>query len=90
MSSTLVFKPIDVVFDSSDSVRATFGGTPDNPQYIITPDLTDVVGMSLLWVNVPYTYNVVDDTNNKISLLIGSTTYVLALDPGTYTSTNIV
>lgn len=64
MTSTngLQVRPIDVLFDSGSVVNQT--GTPDAPLFIVSPQITDVIGYSLLWANIPFTYYVIDDTCN--------------------------
>jgi hypothetical protein len=92
---TFDLEPIDVVFDSDEvttSNNAT--GIRDNPTFIIEPPITDCVGVSLLYANVPFTYYVIDNTNNRFNVTIttGGNTATNApctIAPGTYNSQNI-
>jgi hypothetical protein len=89
-TSGLTYRPIDVIFDSSSTVNQL--GSLDAPNYVIYPDLTDIVGMSILWTNVPFTYFVIDDTCNTFVFTetgTGAVSVTATLPPGTYTSSNL-
>lgn len=85
-------EPIDVVFDSDEvAVNDAVFGTRDNPSFYINPPITDCVGIALLYVNVPFTYYVIDNTNNRFDF---KETPIAAfrqclIAPGTYNSQNI-
>lgn len=82
------YRPIDVIFDSADQ---TITMTPDNPSFNIYPPLRDIVGMAVMWVNVPFTYNVIDDTSNLVSITdANGGPYNLYIKAGTYNITTIV
>lgn len=57
--SDVDIEPIDMVFDSRNS------DNPDYPEFFIQ-DLSDVIGCSVMWVNVPMSFNVIDELNNVI------------------------
>lgn len=79
----LQLRPIDVLFDSS-STELQFGDA-DYPKYILQPALTDIVGYTLLSVNVPFTYYVIDDTCNTFTWTdAGVTGQLITIPPGTY------
>jgi hypothetical protein len=89
--------PIDIVFDSIQVGSENVTGTTDNPQFNLRPSLEDVVGVSLLYACVPFTYYVIDTTNNKFRVNLGvgtgSTpllTAIAEIIPGTYNLTNIL
>lgn len=42
-------RPVDVVFDSFDSDN----GSLDTPLFNLLPEVADVVGIALVWVNIP-------------------------------------
>lgn len=52
-------QPLDLVFDSRNSTN------PDRPEFYIK-DLYDVIGCSVMWVNMPMSFFVIDELNNKI------------------------
>lgn len=86
--------PIDIVFDSSLVGTENATGTPDNPQFNLRPPLDDVVGVGLLYASVPFSYSVIDATNNKFKLGLYSggmlvTEKILEIVPGTYNVTNL-
>lgn len=89
--------PIDLVLSSSQ------GGDKDRPTFIIDPPVENVVGYTVNYVIIPFSYYVVDDTNNKITLhqrvprgdlsVTGSPEYIwfmfdLTLRPGSYSADN--
>lgn len=53
---------VDVIFDSGS--KKNNSGTPDQPYFTLQPALHNIVGMALLWVNIPFTYYVTDDYSN--------------------------
>lgn len=88
-----VYRPVDVIFDSAlinDQVP-NISGTSDNPTFNVAPGIKDVVGFSMLWANVPFTYYVIDETNNQLGLRDSlGTTYLLVLVNGTYNAINLI
>lgn len=62
----ITFTPIDVIFDSSLLNYNTPGinGSTDFPTFTMNPGIKDVIGMCVLWTNVPFSYYVIDNTNN--------------------------
>jgi hypothetical protein len=88
--------PVDIVFDSIQIGTENVTGTTDNPQFNLRPSLEDVVGVSVLYASVPFTYYVIDTTNNKFRVNLGSGTApplfstICEIVPGTYNATNIV
>lgn len=85
----LIYRPIDVILDSSSGLNNI--GTFDTPSYIIYPDLTDIVGMAILWTNIPFTYFVIDDTCNTMTFHdnFTNTDVLLTIPAGTYNSVTI-
>lgn len=79
-------KPIDVVFDSGEVDTGRASGTSDNPRFAMLPAIERCVGISLIYANIPFTYYVIDETNNQFK--VGSTTCSIA--PGTYNSVNLI
>lgn len=91
MSSTngLIFKPIDVLFDSSSIANNV--GTKDVPDYVLDPDLVNIVGMSILSTTIPFTYFVIDDTGNTLTFTdTSASNVVLTIPAGTYNSSTLV
>lgn len=84
------YTPIDLVLDSGD--RSS--GNKDYPSFTLSPPIEDVVGATVFYANVPFTYDVVDYTNNVCQLVkdpLGvNTEQLFTLTIGTYTSTNIL
>lgn len=91
MTSTngLQVRPIDVLFDSGSVVNQT--GTADSPSYIVTPALTDVIGYSMLWANIPFTYYVIDDMCNTFLFTDATVAgQIITIAPGTYNAITLV
>jgi len=88
--------PVDIVFDSIQVGTENVTGTTDNPQFNLRPSLEDVVGVSLLYASVPFTYYVIDTTNNQFRIRLGTGANTTLFDvqctivPGTYNLTNII
>lgn len=77
-------KPVDVVLDSLS--RDT--GTADYPGFNFDPKMLNVVGVQPLWVNIPYSYYVIDRNCNDFQITatnsgVDTVTQVF-LQPGTY------
>lgn len=77
--------PVDLILDSLE------GGNKDRPEFILKHPIEDVVGISLFYANLPFSYHVFDDTNNRVDLQIigGATIEDIRIPPGTYTTTGI-
>jgi len=86
-------KPVDVLFDSdlaNDSGDIYVGGSRDSPNFNLFPALSDVKGVSLIYANVPFTYYVIDSTNNKFTFQVdGGGDTLITIPPGTYNSITI-
>lgn len=85
-------RPVDIILDSTQagtSDRVT--GTTDAPVFNLFPAVEDCVGVSLIYANVPFTYYVIDSTNNKFTIQSADygTAAACEIDPGTYNSINI-
>lgn len=80
-----MYAPIDVIFDSDEVGSVQVGGTKDKPTYVLLPAIEDCIGVAVTYANVPFTYFVIDDTCNVLSLNGNSVTII----PGTYNSVNI-
>lgn len=79
---------VDIVFDSGRRDSQTV----DNPKFFIR-NLDNVVGVSIAWVSIPFTFYMVDNTNNTFQLRAGTAATINAaawgtyyLKPGTYSS----
>ena len=87
---------VDVVLDSSD-IQYNQGST-NYPRFILNPDIQDCVGVSLVSAVIPFSYNVIDGTNNQFLVLKNGATpspfvanfYLCTIKPGTYNSINII
>lgn len=82
-------KPIDVVFDSAEVDTGRAVGTTDNPRFTLLPAIERCVGLSVIYANVPFTYYVIDETNNKFNVTTSGTTTCTVV-PGTYNSINLI
>lgn len=73
---------IDVLFDS------TTADNKDKPMFTLSPPVENVVGITLVWANVPFSYYTIDNLNNEITVQIWVTDayvdHVRRLRPGTY------
>lgn len=56
-------QPVDIVFDSKSALNQ------DNPVFTLDPPLDNVVGMNVQWVSAPFSYYVIDSTNNEFEYL---------------------
>jgi hypothetical protein len=69
MSVESNFSPVDVIYDSRSYDRAAdnIENNRDRPTFSIglPTNENDLAGMSVMWVNVPFTFYTVDQTNNK-------------------------
>ncbi len=88
------FAPVEVVLDSSDP---TIQGTRNTPNFLMYPEIPDCVGVAVVSVTVPFSYNVIDGTNNQFIILKTNDTglfvknfYVCTIKPGTYNTVNII
>lgn len=97
-ATTLDLLPVDVVFDSSVA-DGTSVADLDNPTFSLLPAIENCVGISLISAQVPFSYFVVDYTNNQFNVTINNynptpnytgAVYTVSLLPGTYTSNNIL
>jgi hypothetical protein len=88
-----MLRPIDVLFDSEladDANNDYVSGTRDNPTFSIYPAISDVVGVCVMYANIPFTYYVIDSTNNKFTFTSdGDTAKIITIPPGTYNSLTI-
>ena len=86
-----IITPVDVLFDSEEtSSGKNVSGNRDNPIFSLLPAISNCVGVSVIYVNVPFTYYVLDTTNNSFAFSYGGSAYsLLTLIPGTYNSSNI-
>lgn len=55
-------RPVDIVFDSREAHDF------DNPSFLLRPSLNNVVGYSVIWANVTFSYFTVDLLNNGFML----------------------
>lgn len=90
---------VDVWLDSADS-NNTASTSRDAPSFIFLPAVENVVGMKVMYVSIPFTYYVIDMTNNQFDIEItadgyatpssyASAKYRVYLQPGSYDDTNI-
>ena len=88
----MTLRPIDLILDSTLATDNTafVTGTRDEPVFSLVPPIDDCVGISLIYANVPFTYYVIDDTNNKFGWTnnLGAQ-FNCTIVPGTYNSINI-
>ncbi len=81
------YTPIDIVLDSNDRN----GGSKDYPQFVLGPPIEDVVGATVFYANVPFTYDVVDHYNRVNSIrMFGGVLQNYDLSVGTYNSATIL
>lgn len=57
-------QPIDVIFNSAESDN----GNVDFPNFTLDPPLDNIVGASVQWISAPFSYYVIDRTNNTFRL----------------------
>lgn len=78
---------IDLLFDSSNFVT----GSQDNPTWNLSDKrLDNIVGMQILYSTIPFSYYVIDITNNKFILTDTAVNYTIQIAPGTYNANNFV
>lgn len=75
------FQPIDIIFDSSQSTN----GDLDNPLFKLTPELDNIVGASVQWISCPFTYYVIDRTNNYFDFILQQNKYDGSVGQGSAT-----
>lgn len=80
------YSPIDLVLDSAEKTA----GSKDYPSFTLSPAIEDVVGATVFYANIPFTYDVVDYTNNVCLIFVGGTPQLFDLTIGTYTSSNLL
>lgn len=81
---------IDVAIDSADPFNT---GSRDLPEMSIVPSIPNVEAMSIVSASIPFTYPVIDATNNTFTIEIPDTpgtTWTVYLVPGTYTITDFI
>lgn len=85
-----MYSPIDVIFDSSQVGTLQVTGTTDKPCFTLLPAIEDCVGVAVNYVNVPFTYFIIDGTNNQFYIRNNSipTKYSCVLEEGSYNSIN--
>lgn len=87
-TASYALSAVDIVFDSSRRDSQTV----DNPKFFIR-NLDNIVGVSIAWVSVPFTFYMIDNTNNTFQIrsglaasISGATWGTYYLKPGTYSS----
>lgn len=90
-----MLSPVDIIFDSDQVGTNQVTGIKDNPTFTLLPSIENCVGVSVTYANVPFTYFVVDGTNNTFGIDYdtdsGSDSYnTITLDEGTYNIVNVV
>lgn len=70
---------VDIVFDSSRRDSQTL----DNPKFFIR-NIDNVVGISIAWVSIPFTFYMIDNTNNTFQLRSGLASTISSATWGTY------
>lgn len=77
--------PVEVIFDSITVDDL------DAPAFTVTPSISDVVGFSLKYANVPFTYYVVDESCNSFIITpSGGANYTISVESGTYNAVNLI
>ena len=73
--------PAKIVIIQSKNRESTIDGNPSTPTNfkILLPDIGKIKQMSISHVTIPFTWNNIDETNNKIGIEVGGilTTYTL-------------
>jgi hypothetical protein len=76
--------PVDIIFDSNYADN----GDLDAPSFYMDPPLGNVVGIGVLWANIPYSYFTIDRFNNQFFFQNnangGGAIAVCSIRPGTY------
>lgn len=65
---------LDVIFDSTKTANR------DYPNFILEEPIENVVGISLIWINVPNAYYNIDNTNNVFDLRMRVKSFEASLD----------
>jgi hypothetical protein len=73
-STTKNLTHVDLVLDS------TTNDNRDSPTFTLDPDVQDVVGFCWMWVRIPFTYYVIDETCNEFEF----NGLLSRIKPGTY------
>lgn len=86
--------PVDIIFDSDEVDNGQLvTGTKDNPVFTLMPSIEDCVGVAVTYANIPFTYYVIDNTNNQFTVEYnagaGNVGRVITLEPGSYNSVSI-
>jgi hypothetical protein len=76
-------RPVDLVLDSRT------GNQTDTPIFNLTIPISDVIGLSVFYANIPFSYYIIDETNNQFRLIIAATPYIITMVPGTYNALNL-
>lgn len=79
---------VDIIFDSGSSINN--GGSLDNPYFTLYPALDNIVGLQVLWVNIPFTYYVTDDYSNTFRFKDADFDDFITLPPATYNGITII
>lgn len=79
---------VDITVDSTYNASTNPNFAADWAQFYFGDPVRKIAGFSLLWVNVPFTYHVIDATNNTFTLTVGATPYEIRLPYGTFNSLN--
>lgn len=79
---------VDITLDSTYNAATNPNFSADWAQFYFQDPVKKIVGFSLMWVNVPFTYHVIDATNNTFTLIVGAVTYEINLPYGTFNSFN--
>lgn len=95
---------VDILFDSRNYNFRDLGASPDNPSFVIEPALDNIISVTPLWVNIPFTYYVIDRLNNEFQIMnnalftgdnpdslvrAASSLTILRLMPGTYSAESL-
>lgn len=77
---------IDILFDSSNYKT----GSKDYPVFNLShKQLDNIVGLQLLYTSIPFSYYVIDITNNTFTLVDINGTWPIVIVPGTYNASNL-
>jgi len=86
--------PVDAYFDSNSTLTSSlFNSTSlDAPTFDLVPSIQNAEGMTVMYLNVPFSYNVIDALTNSIQVTMdgSATIFTIYIPPGTYTSTSLV
>ena len=81
--------PIDVVLDSAETPISRSGSPRDNPLFTLDPPIDNVVGLSVLTAQLPFSYYVVDAFTQQLEITIDGSTYRVYLEMGSFTPSTI-